>query len=49
MKDPEKERSFRDTAIEKGSDEYRRLLSYFYRNDIQTVVDMKREEMNGNR
>ena len=46
MKDPVKERDFRDTACG-VTDEWRRLLSYFYPKDIQTVMDMKREEING--
>jgi hypothetical protein len=48
MKDPVKERDFRDTAL--GiTDEWRRLLSYFYPNDIKTVIEMRREEINGSK
>ena len=46
MKDPVKERDFRDTALGE-TDEWRRLLSYYYPKDVQTVIDMKREEING--
>jgi hypothetical protein len=44
MKDPVKERDFRDTALG-VTDEWRRLLSYFYPNDIKTVIEMRREEI----
>lgn len=46
MKDPEKERDFRDIALG-VTDEWRRLLSYYYPDDIKTVMDMKREENSG--
>jgi hypothetical protein len=44
MKDPVKERDFRDTALD-VTDRWRRLLSYFYPNDIKTVIEMRREEI----
>ena len=44
MKDPVKERDFRDTALG-VTDEWRRLLSYFYPDDIKTVIEMRREEI----
>ena len=46
MKDPVKERDFRDTALG-VTDKWRRLLSYFYPDDIKTVIEMRREEING--
>jgi len=48
MKDPKKERAFRDKALT-ITNEYHRLLSYFYKKDIQTVMDMKREEIDGDK
>jgi len=45
MKDPEKEREFRDAAL-LLTDSWNRLLSYYYPKDIQTVIDMRREEIN---
>jgi hypothetical protein len=48
MKDPEKERDFRETAL-KVTDEWRRLLSYFYPDDIKNVIEMRREEKDGDR
>jgi hypothetical protein len=45
MKDPEKEREFRDEALLLAPT-WNRLLSYYYPKDIQTVIDMRREEIN---
>ena len=45
MKNPELEKSFRDKVLE-TEDEYRRLLSFFYEKDIQTLIDIKKEERN---
>ena len=45
MKDPVKEREFRQVALG-VTDEYRRLLSYYYPDDIKNLIDMRREEIN---
>lgn len=46
MKDPEKEREFREVALG-VTDEYKRLLSYYYQDDIQNLINMRREELDG--
>ena len=43
MKDPELEKQFRDKVLE-GEPEYRRLLSFYYKDDIKNLIDMKKEE-----
>ena len=46
MKNPELEKQFRDKVLE-GEPEYRRLLSFYYKDDIKNLIDMKKEEANG--
>jgi len=43
MKDPEAEKAVRDVVV-KRFPEYRRLGSYYFEEDIQTLIDMRREE-----
>jgi len=46
MKNPELEKQFRDKVLE-SHPEYRRLLSFYYIKDIQNLIDIKKEEVNG--
>jgi hypothetical protein len=46
MKNPELEKQFRDKVLE-SHPEYRRLLSFYYKKDIQNLIDIKKEEQNG--
>ena len=43
MKNPELEKKFRDKVLE-SEPEYRRLLSFYYKKDIQNLISMKKEE-----
>ena len=45
MKNPELEKQFRDKVLE-SHPEYRRLLSFYYKKDIQNLIDIKKEEQN---
>jgi len=43
MKDPELEKGMCDTVIEYHN-VYRRLVSFYFKDDIQSVIDLKGEE-----
>jgi len=45
MKNPELEKQFRDTVLD-IEPEYRRLVSFYYKKDIQNLLDIKKEEVN---
>ena len=46
MKNPELEKQFRDRVLEIHP-EYRRLLSFYYKKDIQNLINIKKEEIDG--
>jgi hypothetical protein len=48
MKNPELEKQFRDKVLE-TQPEYRRLISYYYEDDIQNLIEIKKEETHGRR
>ena len=45
MKDKEEEGRMKDLIL-KYAPCYRRLISFYYEKDIQTVLDLKKEELN---
>ena len=48
MKDKEEEKRMRDLIL-KSAPCYRRLISFYYEKDVQTVLDLKEEELNESR
>jgi len=45
LKNPKLEKQFRDKVLE-TQPEYRRLISYYYKKDIQNLINIKKEEEN---
>jgi len=45
MKNPELEKEFRDKVLSTNNT-YRRLLSFYYKKDIQNLIEIKKEEIN---
>jgi len=48
MKSKEDEKKMRDKILSSGN-QYRRLISFYYKKDIKNLLDLRKEELDANK